>query len=61
MISGYWTKVMLFWERDSVLTGKEKKLWTPSKVICIRYDRGRPPEDLSHRQKRKFEKIKQHR
>jgi hypothetical protein len=35
MISGYWTRDMLLWERDSVfvLTGTEKNLWTPSRVI----------------------------
>ena len=60
MISGYWTKDMLFLERGSVfvLTGKEKRLWTPSRVIWIRYDRGRPPEDLGYG-KEKFKKIKQ--
>jgi hypothetical protein len=36
-----------------VLTGKEKSLWTPSKVLWISHDRGRFPEDLSYRQKRK--------
>jgi hypothetical protein len=36
-----------------VLTGKEKRLWTTYKVIWIRCDRGRPPEDLEN-----FEKIK---
>lgn len=32
MISGYWTKDLLFWKKVSafVLTGKEKRLWTPS-------------------------------
>ena len=56
----YWTNGMLFWERVSVfvLTGKEKRLWTLSRVIWIRYDRVRPPEDLGNR-KVKFEKIKQ--
>ena len=53
MISSYWKKDMLFWERGSVfvLIGKKKRLWTPSRVIWIRYDRGRPSEDLE-----KFEK-----
>jgi hypothetical protein len=47
MISGYWIKDMLLWEKGSalVLTGKENRLWTPSRVIWIRYDRGRPPEE----------------
>jgi hypothetical protein len=62
MISGYWSKDMLFWKRDSVfvLTRKEKRLWTPSRVIWIRYDKGRPPETLGYRRE-KFEKIKQDR
>ena len=48
IILGYWTKGMLFWERGSifVLIGKNKRLWTPSKVIWIRYDRERSPIDL---------------
>jgi hypothetical protein len=39
---------MLFWESGSVfvLTVKERRLWTPSRIIWIRHDRGRPPEDL---------------
>ena len=55
MFSSYWTKIMLFWERVSVLllAGKEKRLWTLSKVMRIRDARGRPPEDLGYRQKRK--------
>jgi hypothetical protein len=53
---------MLFEERGSVfvLTGKEKRLWTSSRVIWIRDDKGRTPEDLGYR-KEKFEKIKQDR
>ena len=53
MLSSYWTKDVLFWERGSafVLTGMEKRLWTPSRVIWIRYDRGRPPEDLGNSRK----------
>jgi hypothetical protein len=45
MISGYWTKDMVFWERGSVfvLIRKKEGLWTPSRVIWIRYDRGRLP------------------
>ena len=48
MNSDYWTKDMLFWKKNSVfvLIGKENKLWLPSRVIWIRYDRGVPPEDL---------------
>jgi hypothetical protein len=39
---------MLFLEKGSVivLTGKDKMLWPSSRVIWIRYDRGRPPKDL---------------
>ena len=40
-----------------VLTGKEKRLWTLSRVIWIRYDRVRPPEDLGYR-KEQLKKIK---
>ena len=42
MISGYWTKDLLTWERDSVfvLTGKERGLWTPFRVTWMRYGRG---------------------
>jgi hypothetical protein len=36
-----------------VLTGKDKRLWMPSKVIWLRYDSGRHPEVLGYRQKRK--------
>jgi hypothetical protein len=45
-------------ERGSVfvLIGKEKTLWTLSRVIFIIYDRERPPEDLGYR-KEKFENI----
>jgi hypothetical protein len=37
LISGFWTKDMLFWEGGSVfvLTGKDTRLWTPFKVIWI--------------------------
>ena len=57
MTLGCWTKGMLFWGRGPVfvLTGKKKRLWTPSKVIWITHDRGRPPEDLGYRQKRKIQ------
>jgi hypothetical protein len=49
---------MLFLERGFVfvLTGKEKRLWTTSRVIWIRYDRGRLPEDLSYRKEKLKEK-----
>lgn len=49
VISSYWTKDMLFWEKGSVfvLTGKEKRLWISSRVIWIRLDRGRPSEVIA--------------
>ena len=34
-----------------VSTGKEK-LWVPSKLIKIRHDKGRPPEDLGDREEK---------
>ena len=48
---------MLFWERGSVfvLTGKKKRFWIPSKMIWIRYDRGRSTKDLGYRQERKIQ------
>ena len=55
--SCYWTKDMLFGEKSSVfvLTGKEKRLWNPSRMIWIRYDRGRSTKDLGYRQERKIQ------
>jgi hypothetical protein len=55
MTSGCWSKNILFWGRGSVfvLTEKKKRLWTSSKVIRIRFDRGRPPKDLDCRQEKK--------
>jgi hypothetical protein len=35
-----------------VLTGKEKRLQTPSTLIWIKYDRGTSPEDLGNRQEK---------
>jgi hypothetical protein len=35
-----------------MLTGKWKRLWTPSKAIRIRFDRGRPPEGLRNIQEK---------
>jgi hypothetical protein len=32
-----------------VLIGKKKKLWSPSKLIWIKYERGIPLEDLGYR------------
>jgi hypothetical protein len=62
MNADYRTKDMLFGGKGSVfvLTGKEKRFWTPSRVIWIRWwfisDR-KTPEDFSCR-KEKFRKIK---
>jgi hypothetical protein len=51
---------MLFLERGYVflLIGKKKRLWTLSRLIWIRYDSRRLPEDLGYR-KKKFKKVKQ--
>jgi hypothetical protein len=48
MVSGYWTKDRLFWQSDFVfvLIGKKKRLWIPPRIVWIRDDRCRPPEDL---------------
>jgi hypothetical protein len=35
-----------------LLTGRKKRLWTPSKVICIRYVGERSPEGLGYMQER---------
>ena len=45
--SSYWLKEMLIWEKDFVFVFLEKviKVFTPSRVIWIRFDRGRPPEN----------------
>jgi hypothetical protein len=44
---------LLHWGRGyaCISTGKEK-LWVPSKLIKIRHDRERPPEDLGNREER---------
>ena len=48
---------VLCWGRGFVYvsTGKEKQ-WIPSKMIKIRYDRGRPLEGLSYRQEKENKK-----
>jgi hypothetical protein len=55
MISGCWTKVILLRERGSVFVLIRRKtwLWDHSRVTWVRYDRGRPFEDLGYK-KRKF-------
>lgn len=52
-------KDMLCWEGDFpfVPTGKEK-LYLPSKLLKIGFDRGRSPEDLNYRQE-EIKRIKQ--
>lgn len=47
MILNCWSKGKLCWGRGSVtvLTGKKKRFWTLSKVVCIGFDRGNPAED----------------
>ena len=43
----YQLKDMLIWEKGFVFVFLEKviKVFTPSRVIWIRFDRGRPPEN----------------
>jgi hypothetical protein len=42
--SGYWLKKMLIWEKVFVFAFLENviSVYTPSRVIWIRYDEGRP-------------------
>jgi hypothetical protein len=44
---GYQLKDMLIWGKDFVFVFLEKviKVLTPSRVIWVRFDRGRPPEN----------------
>ena len=44
---GYWVKGVLIWEEGFVFVFLEKMIsvYTPSRVIWIRYDKGRPPEN----------------
>jgi hypothetical protein len=50
--SGYWMKVILIWGKGFIFLFLEKviKVFTPSRVIWIRFDRGRPPEELYSRE-----------
>jgi hypothetical protein len=50
--SGYCLKDMLIWEKGFVFVFFEK-VYTPSRVIWIRYDEGRPPEELDSRETNK--------
>ena len=53
--SGYWLKDMLIWEKGFVFAFLEKviSVYTPSRVIWIRFDRGRPPKELDSRESNK--------
>jgi hypothetical protein len=55
MTSNCWTKYMLCWERGFMFlsTEKEKRLWIPSKIKRIRFDRRRSPEDLGCKKQRR--------
>jgi hypothetical protein len=46
---------MLIWEKYFVFVFLEKviKLFTPSRIIWIRFDRGRPSEELDSRESNK--------
>ena len=52
---GYCLKNMLIWGKRFVFVFLEKviKVFTPSRVIWIRFDRGRPPEELDSRESNK--------
>jgi hypothetical protein len=42
---------LVYWGRGYAYISTEKgKLWVPSKLLKIRHDRGRPPEDINYRQ-----------
>jgi hypothetical protein len=45
--SGYWLKNMLIWEAGFVFMFLENvfSVYTPSRVIWIRFHRGRPPDN----------------
>ena len=44
---GCWLKDILIWEKGFVFVFLDKviKVFTPSRVLWIRFDRGRPPEN----------------
>ena len=55
--SNYWLKDMLIWGKGFVFVFLEKviKVFTPSRVIWIRFDRGRPPENqIPNNQKKRL-------
>jgi hypothetical protein len=53
--SGYWLMDMLIWGKGFVSAFLEYgiSVYTPSRVIWIRFDRGRPPEELDSRESNK--------
>jgi hypothetical protein len=53
--SCYWLKDILIWEKDFVFMFLEKAIsvYTNSRVIWIRYDKGRLPEELVSREPNK--------
>jgi hypothetical protein len=53
--SDYGLKDMMIWEKGFVFVFLEKviKVFTPSRVQWIRFDRGRPPEELDSRESNK--------
>jgi hypothetical protein len=63
IISGYWTKdffclFVLFLRKSLYLCWQENRLWTPSIVLWIKYDRWRPPEELEKFQENPTGQIK---
>lgn len=58
IFSGYCKKTVLIWEKGFTFVFIEKaiRLWTPSRITWIRYDRGRLPEELKY-----FKKVNEER
>jgi len=52
---GYRLRITVFWEKDFVFVFLKRviRLWKPQRVILIRFDRGRPPEELNSRESNK--------
>lgn len=50
--SGYRLKNMVFWEKGFIFVFSKKviRLWTPSRVIWIKFGRGRPPDEAESRE-----------
>jgi hypothetical protein len=53
--SGYWLMDMLIWEKGFAFVFLEEVIivYTSSRVIYIRFNRGRPPEELDSRESKK--------